>query len=114
MRSRLDEVRVHAGAHFRRSVAATPMRRRGACDGAVRALVLPKRSGRAAEIDKPKRSRLFLRALAHSTEKRDARPENKMSAPKLARSMLYHEGTQRGMRESVGRGGTGLATCALR
>jgi len=35
------------------------------------------------------------------------------TATKLARYLLIPSGTQRGMRESAGRGGTGLATCAL-
>ena len=54
------------------------------------------------------------RGARHSNEHASAHQFPKAAMPMLARILLIPSGTQRGMRESAGRGGTGLATCALR
>lgn len=56
----------------------------------------------------PVRRRNRLRSCSHTG------PTGTLTEPNLARNLLIPIGTQRGRRESVGRGGTGLATCALR
>ncbi len=67
---------------------------------ARRRIAAPRRRGPAAALRRSSRP--------------DALPAEAPESAKLARNLLIPSGTQRGKRESVGRGGTGLATCALR
>lgn len=67
---------------------------------ARRRIAAPRRRGPAAALRRSSRP--------------DASPEGAPESAKLARNLLIPSGTQRGKRESAGRGGTGLAMCALR